>query len=149
MAKHGKGKASNNARKSLLSGKSESAAASEGEQDSHFLLSLRHLDRRQGQTFSEWEELNILAKAMEALQGYSSRGLIEGVDGDKFTIYGNFPPVEKTDFYHPKHIPPDARWARIHVNGLICLVGHVENNIFNVVFLDKDHRYWKSEKKHT
>jgi hypothetical protein len=111
-------------------------------------LSLKHLDREQGQTFSEWEELNILAKAMETLRNYSLGNLPEVIN-DKFTIYGGFPPDNKTEFYHPRHVPPDANWARIHVNGLICLVGHVEGNVFHLVFLDKDHRFWKSEKRHT
>ena len=149
MARHGKKKPPNNAKRSLLSGKSEIAASSEDEEEGSFLLSLKHLDREQGQTFNEWEESSILAKSLETLRGYSSRSLIEGVDNDKFTIYGDFPPNEKTEFYHPRHIPPDARWARIHVNGLICLVGHVERNVFHLVFLDKDHNFWKSEKKHT
>ena len=149
MARHGKRKPLNNTKKNLLSGRSEGAATLEDEEEGRFLLSLKYLDREQGQTLSEWEESSILAKAIETLRGYSSRSLIEGVDNDKFTIYGNFPPDEKTEFFHPKHIPPDACWARIHVNGLICLVGHVERSVFHLVFLDKDHGFWKSEKKHT
>ena len=149
MARHGKRKLLNNTRKNLLSGRSESTATLEDKEEGRFLLSLKYLDREQGQTLSEWEGSSILAKALETLRGYSSGSLLEGIDNDKFKVYGNFPPKEKTDFYHPKHIPPDARWARIHVNGLICLVGHVERNVFHLVFLDKDHNFWKSDKKHT
>lgn len=136
-------------RKNLISGKSESTAVSEKEQDGYFLLSLRHLDREQGQSFFQWEESNILAKGMETLRDYSTRSLMAGVDNDKFIIYGDFPSKDKTDFFHPKHVPEDAQWARIHVNGKVCIIGHVEGNIFHVVFLDKDHRFWISEKKHT
>jgi hypothetical protein len=32
----------------------------------------------------------------------------------------------------------DAKWARIHVNGLHVIAGHVFKNTFFVVFLDYD-----------
>lgn len=49
----------------------------------------------------------------------------------------------------PMHVPEDAEWARIHVNGKQIIAGYVNRNVFNVVFLDKEHKFYKTEKKHT
>ena len=135
-------------KKSILEGKSENEAirAKEKAGNDYFIISLRHFDPRQGQTFSEWEEKNILAQTMETLRNYCCDS-IQNQLGEKFTIYGDFP--SDSEFYHPKHVPEDAEWARIHINGTVIVAGHVERNIFHVVFLDKDHRFCISKKKHT
>lgn len=125
-----------------------SGAANKQFHESEFVISFKHLDRTQGQSLSEWEEMNILSKGIETLIGYCGSSIHEK-KSDKFTIYGPFPPKNKTEFYHPKHVPEDAEWARIHVNGRICIIGHVVRNVFNIVFLDKEHKFWISEKKHT
>lgn len=134
-----------------MEGASESRLASERESGvgEDFVISLKHMDREQGQTFIEWEQDGILAQALDALQGYCCRPLSEQSNSKKFTIYGAFPPSDKTDFQHPKHVPEDAEWARIHLTGERCIIGHVVRNIFYVVFLDKHHRFWISQKKHT
>ena len=110
---------------------------------------MRHLDPNQGDNWASWQEQSILARAMETISGYCSRSLRSQEDGKKFTIYGDFPPSQKTEFTHPKHVPPDAEWARIHVTGKQCIVGHVVQNTFYVVFLDGEHQFWKSELKNT
>nr|WP_319552554.1 hypothetical protein [uncultured Vibrio sp.] len=76
-------------------------------------------------------------------------------------FYGDFP--SKSDFTHPKHVPADAHWARFRLGNKVRLVGFIisknaikdldENdqqkfchNTFYVVFLDKDHKFYKTEK---
>lgn len=115
--------------------------------DDFFVLSFRQLDRNQGDNWDSWEKQSMLAQALDTLTGYCQSSLRSTVDGKKFTIYDQFPPTEKTDFTHPKHVPEDAEWARIHVTGKQCLIGHVVKNTFYVVFLDGEHRFWKSELK--
>jgi len=135
-------------RQSLFKGLSESVKARQDEQDRMFLVSFKDMDRTQGQTFAEWESEELLSKALETLRDYCCAPLLDQA-GSKFTIYGSFPPDEKTDFTKPKHIPEDAQWARIHVAGEPCIIGHVVRNVFYVVFLDKKHKFYKSELKHT
>lgn len=113
--------------------------------DGFFLISLRHLDPNQGQSFKDWENLQILADAIDVLKNYCGDKLISQCDGDKFTIYGDFPPEDKTEFKHPTYVPEDAEWARIHVTGEHVLVGHVVENIFFLVFLDYHHKFWISD----
>ncbi len=133
-------------KKSLVKGISSSNTAKQSEQESNnFVLSLKYLDVTQGQTLCEWENDGILAQAIDVLKNYCCTSLVKQND-KKFTIYGGFPPKNKTDFYFPKHIPIDAEWARIKINGTQSVVGHIDRNIFNIVFLDKQHRFWISEK---
>lgn len=114
--------------------------------DKSFLLSFKHYDKTQGQTFTQWEENFMLSKAVEVLSHYCT-GNMESQKGEKFTVYGEFP--KRSNFYHPKHVPEDADWARIHVDGVHIVAGHVFKNIFYVVFLDHDHTFYITEKKNT
>lgn len=111
-----------------------------------FTISFQYLDRNQGQTFEEWEKEGLLFNMLNTLRDYCQKTMQEN-KGKNFKEYGSFPP--KTDFKHPKHVPKDASWASLHLAGRPCLGGHIYENIFYVVFLDKNHRFWISEKKHT
>lgn len=111
------------------------------------VFSLKHLDKSQGQTFDQWESERLLADMLVTLHGFCQRESHLECRGDSFTVYGSFP--KKSDFKHPEHVPPDAQWARIHVKGKPCIGGHVFQNIFYIVFLDKDHRFWVTEKKNS
>ena len=138
--------------KSLISGLSESIKARQSEQElsnSLFLISLKDLDREQGQSLADWESEGILARAFDTMRNYCCSSLLSQSNTDKFTIYGNFPPRNATYFSYPKHVPEDAVWARIHVTGTQCIAGHIIGNVFFVVFLDKDHKFYKSKLKHT
>ncbi|TXJ27112.1 MAG: hypothetical protein E6Q24_09315 [Chitinophagaceae bacterium] len=117
----------------------ERARASIDDVEECFVISLKHFDRKQGQRFHEWQESGMLADALETLSGYCSLPLYKQYS-DKFTLYGNFP--ERSAYTHPPHVPQDANWARIHVDGTHILAGHVFRNTFFVVFLDQDHTFY-------
>lgn len=76
------------------------------------------------------------------------------------SLYGAFP--VSSDFKHPRNVPHDIRWARFRLDNMTRLIGFVvpaENsnlpsknkdflydvNTFYVVFVDKDHRFYKNE----
>ena len=70
-------------------------------------------------------------------------------------IYDRFP--IRSDFYHPKSVPFDVEWARFRLEGDMRLIGFVipnqialekglPNNVFYIVFLDKDHRFYLTKK---
>jgi hypothetical protein len=118
------------------------------DKDDCFKISFKHLDRNQGEDHFSWEEKKMLGLAMDTLTGYCARSLRSQLN-QKFTVYGTFPSADKTEFIHPRHVPKDAEWARIHVNGTHCLIGHVVENIFYLVFYDAEHKFWKSALKHT
>lgn len=115
----------------------------------NFKVSLSHLDKTQkfGSNYLDWQNAGLLSKLFETLQGYCCRPLLEQVDGDKFTIYGDFPKKDYTMFNFPEHVPEDANWARIHVNGIAVVAGHVVDDTFYIVFLDKTHSFYLTKRR--
>lgn len=115
---------------------------------SNFKLSFQYLDTTQkfGSSFKDWQKAGLLSSALETLQGYCCSPLRQQIDGDKFTIYDSFPPKERTLFEFPKNVPEDASWARIHINGLSVIIGHVVGDTFYIVFLDRTHKFYLTSK---
>lgn len=118
------------------------------QQEENFKISFQYIDSTQkfGSSFKDWQKVGLLSKTLEALSGYCCKPLLEQVDGDKFSIYGGFPPNDKTLFEFPLHIPEDANWARIHITGPAVIVGHIIADTFYVVFLDKSHKFWLTKR---
>ncbi|MFZ4705408.1 MAG: hypothetical protein ACOYMF_05310 [Bacteroidales bacterium] len=110
-----------------------------------FLLSFSHLDSTQGDSLKDWENNGMLARAIDTLSGLCKDNLTNQLGNQKFKNYGSFPPKNKTDYIFPKHITEEASWSSIHVTGKQCIIGHVVRNVFYVVFLDGQHRFWISE----
>lgn len=123
-------------------------SVADADKTGNFNISLAYFDPEPmyASGFKDWQKYGLLSKAMETLQGYCKRPLIQQIDGDKFSVYTSFPPPEKTKFSYPKHVPEDAEWARIHVNGPAVLIGHIVGNTFYLVFLDKTHKFWMTKK---
>lgn len=115
---------------------------------SNFKVSFQYIDTSQkfGSAFKDWQKDGLLSKMMETLAGYCCRPLVEQVDNNKFTIYGDFPPKDKTLFEYPIHVPEDAKWGRIHINGPAIVAGHIIKDTFYVVFLDKTHKFFLTKK---
>nr|WP_295927203.1 hypothetical protein [uncultured Dyadobacter sp.] len=113
------------------------------------VLSFRNFDRNQGQNFEEWQHEELLALAISKLREICNLTRIEATKQQIIKEYekGLFPP--NSDFYHPKHIANDIAWCSMHIQGKECVIGFFEENIFHIVFLDKDHRFWITEKKNT
>jgi hypothetical protein len=128
-----------NQRPNLLSGQ---ATINQSIQDGLIVFNFKFLDSAQGQTFCEWEKEGILSQALDVFKNYSSQKLSSAFS-TKFKSYKDFP--KKTAFTHPKHVPEDARWASMHLQGKECVIGHIHQNVFYVVFLDKDHRFYISD----
>jgi hypothetical protein len=109
-------------------------------------FSFKDVDHTQGQTFSEWQELGLLDIMLDRFKEYSKK-TIPAAQGSVFHIYGEFPP--QSGFKHPAYIGESVKWAAMHIKGKERVVGYMDRNIFNVVFLDKDHEFWPSKLKHT
>lgn len=115
----------------------------------NLVFSLAQLDKQQGQDYEDWEEHKLLSKALKRVQGICSMTYHEAVQSEMISIYTNEMPP-KTEFERPKHIPEDAVWASLRIQGQERIIGYIENGyIFQVVFLDKEHKFYPSEKKNT
>ena len=118
-----------------------------GEQRKLIVFSFAHFDQNQGQSFKEWEEGKILAKMNTRLREISNFSVIEAKTNGILKEYGQFP--ENTEFNFPRYLHPGVSWASLRIAGKERVAGYLEDNVFYIVFLDKDHRFWISEKKHT
>ncbi len=112
-------------------------------------FSFKDFDRSQGQTFKEWEVEELLANACEKLAGISQLTVAQALQQQIIKIYTkvDFPP--NSGFTHPKHVPEGVKWASIRIQGKERIIGYFDENIFQIVFLDKEHEFWKTEKKNT
>ena len=119
------------------------------------------------QNFCDWSPEQ-LHKLLEKIKIYSSESLEHwtrqaiGGSGSVLAIYRDFP--KKSDFSIPKHIPHQAWWGRFRLESAVRLIGFIipdeysgrahpitkelfDRNTFYVTHLDKDHRFYKTEKK--
>lgn len=118
-----------------------------------------------GQNFSDWNR-NELTKLLDKLKNYSENSLEywktqTAGKHSIFSVYEIFP--KNSDFEEPKNIPHQVKWARFHVENLVRLVGFVipdsyhgnshpktketfDKNTFYIVFLDKNHKFYKMNK---
>jgi hypothetical protein len=121
----------------------------QGKKDPLIVLSFRDFDRNQGQNFEEWEEERLLALAINKLRDICQLTRIQATNQQIIKEYSkvDFPP--NSAFKHPKHVLPDVDWCSMHIQGKECIIGHFEDNIFHIVFLDKNHEFWITKKKNT
>lgn len=115
------------------------------------------------QSFGEWapqEQVGLFEKlrdfSKEPLDYWMNQSV--GKSGRVLSIYGSFP--TRSELVHPKHVPHQVRWGRFRLDWSARLCGFVvpkefdgivhsatglrfDVNTFYVVFLDKDHRFYK------
>jgi len=121
----------------------------QGKKEPFIVLSFRDFDRNQGQSFEEWEEEKLLALAVSKLREVCQLTIGQATAQQiikQYTKIG-FPP--ESGFEHPKHVLPDVTWCSMHIKGKECVIGYFVDNVFQVVFLDKNHEFWKTKKKNT
>lgn len=124
-------------------------------------------DQDAGDDFSDWSHAE-LNKLLNKLKEYSKKSLEywqkQPIGSGKhrsniFEIYDGFP--VNSDFVHPKYIPHQACWSRFRLESSVRFVGFVipdayhdkfhehtgvrfDKNTFYIVFLDKNHRFYKT-----
>ena len=120
-----------------------------------------------GQGFNDWNNAGgatSLDSVLNKIKDYTRQPLIHWttIANAPLVIYGQFP--NNSDFLHPKHVPHDVLWGRFRLGNMVRLVGFIISdeldgkvislkgqdyrlcsNIFYVVFLDKDHKFYKTE----
>jgi len=111
------------------------------------VFSLKDFDINQGQSFENWEQERILSNLLNRLREICSYSIEEALAKQIIKIYDNFP--AESDFKYPKHVPEGVNWGTIRIKGKERIAGYVEDNVFYVVFLDEDHRFWITKKKNT
>ncbi len=113
------------------------------------LFSFKDFDSQQcppGQTFKQWENLGLLSNLMTKFVDLNNMNRVEATQRKCIELYKSFPPV--SDFKIPNHIKGDVTWGTIQDIGgqKHRVAGYMIGNVFYVVFLDKDHKFWKMRK---
>lgn len=127
-------------------------------------FSFKYFDGSQkaGQDFKDWnndEKTDLLNKLKEYSKESKQHWLGERVGSGGLTIleiYGTFP--INSDFSKPIHVPDNVKWARFRLKAKVRLIGffideteaqekQLSTDIFYVVFLDKNHRFYLTEKE--
>lgn len=130
-------------------------------------LNFSYFDVQNGisQDFQDWSHEE-LVKLLEKFKNYSQFSLQHWKRQQVgkypvFVVYDQFP--TNTDFAIPKHIPHQALWSRFHLENKVRVIGFVipdkyadkahpktalrfDTNIFYVVYLDREHKFYKTEK---
>jgi len=104
--------------------------------------------KKNKQAFKTWERDKLLSKLSDTFKSLSELTMPEAKQNGMITEYGDFPPDSK--FKCPKALLHSNRWGVIkNISGKARVAGIISDNIFYIVFLDKDHDFWPVEKKHT
>jgi hypothetical protein len=115
------------------------------------LISWKHYrgkDGKIGQLISEWDE-NLLKKFFNKVDIIQELNYSQARDQRLIKFYTCFPKKEKTDFKCPDDLDPTSNWGTIqgfyqHAR----VAGFFDKRYFYIVFLDKDHKFYKSSEHH-
>ena len=100
-----------------------------------------------GQSFEEWERETILADLNNKLKIFSDKTKHDLLQDGRLEVYKQYP--KGSQFKKPNALKsPLVNWARLRITGRRRLIGffmekaaNKSENIFYVVFLDKEHRF--------
>jgi hypothetical protein len=145
----GKGNKFKSRSKASLNRKAKTLETRDNKRETFIVLSFRDFDINQGQDFEEWEGDKLLALMINKLRAICQITMAQATAQQIIKPYTkvDFPP--ESAFTHPKHVLPDVTWCTMHIQGKECIIGHIEDNIFHIVFLDKEHEFWITKKKNT
>jgi hypothetical protein len=107
------------------------------------------LDNTQGQTIKDWEDSGLLSDLCIRLQQIGqyhssealAKQLIKQYTKHKYKLPDN------SKFNEPKHIECPEVWSVIHITPTSkeVVAGYIEDDVFYIVFLDKDHLFWPTD----
>lgn len=110
-------------------------------------FSLHHLiDITEGQKIKEWEDLGHLSEMNTMMRHLGKYTCEEALQDGSIKQYGKWPKHSK--FTEPKHLP-NLNWGVMHITkkSKEVVAGFFEDNVFNIVFLDKEHQFYPMSEK--
>ena len=101
-----------------------------------------------GQTLSDWakDDGKLLLGLLQKMVHLSKKTRATAGSDSTLTVYGTFPDAAKTDFDCPPGLQAEKQWAVIRNLGgqKPRAAGFFRDNVFYLVYLDKEHKFWKS-----
>ncbi|NYA25790.1 hypothetical protein HZI65_07130 [Haemophilus haemolyticus] len=109
----------------------------------------QNTDQLPAQSLETWHTDGSTIDLLRSLAHISQRNITELQAGDKkLTLYKSFPNKQVNEFSCPSGLSEDENWGCLrNIGGQKARVaGFLKNNIFYIVFLDKEHKFYKSSK---
>ena len=104
----------------------------------------KHLSN-QGQTINEWEQSGLLSLLFTRLKFIGQYTVAQALNNKYIKCYTkvDFPP--DSEFKQPPQFI-NITWAVMHITDKSkeVVVGFIEEEVFQIIFLDKDHKFWPS-----
>jgi hypothetical protein len=104
----------------------------------------------EGQTIEEWARLGLLEPLIIRLKYVGQHTTQYVRQNQLIKEYHKVSFPLDSGFREPKHVI-GVTWAVMHITNTSkeVVVGYIEEDIFYIIFLDKDHIFWPSKKKNT
>ena len=99
--------------------------------------------------FKTWEENNLLLKLINRIKDMTCLDIEEAKQQKIIKVYPHFPTSKSTKYKVPSYLNEQLQWCVAHIQGKEVIAGHLIENTFYIVFLDKEHHFWISNKKNT
>lgn len=131
----------NNTKKSYT--RKQGSRKAVGEKKRKISFSWEKLDAQQGQRIKEWEEEELLSQLCERMQQIGQYEAAEALHKQLIKQYTKVGFPSNSKFIEPKHVSP-INWAVIHIKpkSKEVVAGYIDDDIFYIVFLDKEHHFW-------
>lgn len=104
-------------------------------------------DNNPVQSLNDWEKESRLLDMITSLE-YCSKNHIAKLKIDKkLVLYGKFPDQNVNDFSLPNGLSEIENWGTLRNIGgqKIRIAGFLKDSVFYIVYLDKEHRFYKSK----
>lgn len=121
-----------------------------------------YVEQEHSQSYENWHADNLLTTLLEKITEFSKKPLSYWKQQGTFNIYTAFP--HNSLLTQPKSVPHQAIWAAFRLQKSVRLIGFIipaeydgkphqnakgrfDCNVFYVVFLDKDHKFYPMDIK--
>lgn len=114
------------------------------------LFSFKYFDFYQSEKNSKISQ-KLYKTIFDKLKHYSNEKIPNSFTGN-FKEYGLIDEIPNKVFEIPKNIDKEAQWGSIRLQNkerLIFCRPDTKLNIFYIVFIDTEHKFWPTEKKNT
>ena len=106
-------------------------------------------DMPPAQSLENWDQNNMLYDMLNSLKHMSQNNITElQLRDKKLTLYQSFPQASVNDFSLPANLSDAENWGCLrNIGGQKArIAGFLRDNVFYVVYLDKDHKFYKSKR---
>jgi hypothetical protein len=104
----------------------------------------------EGETIEQWSEQGLLETLMLRMKYVGQLTIYEAKQNKYVKEYHKVDFPENSKFSEPKHVQ-NVTWAVMHITDKSkeVVAGYIEDDVFYIIFLDKEHAFWPTTLKNT